>query len=59
MAGSKPTYYVRAKQSPDSEYFTTVGAVWPMKERDGYVMKLNMLPTQFDGDLLIVPPKDE
>jgi hypothetical protein len=37
----------------------TIGAAWPFNEGDGLVVKLQMVPTQWSGDFILVPPKDE
>ena len=57
--GDKPRYIARAKQAPDSEFMSTIGAAWPFKEGDGLVVKLQMIPTDWDGSFLLVEPKDE
>jgi hypothetical protein len=59
MAGDKPTFFARAKQTPDSDRFVTIGAAWKFKEGEGYVVKINTVPVQWNGDILLVPPKDE
>ena len=56
--GRKPAYIARAKQSPDSDFMVTIGAAWPFKEGDGLVVKLQMTPTKWDGDFILVPPKE-
>jgi len=53
--GNKPVYVVRARQGPDSEFMTTIGAAWRFNEGDGLVVKLNFLP--LDGQFILVPPK--
>jgi hypothetical protein len=53
--GNKPVYNARARQGPDSEFMTTIGAAWPFNEGDGLVVKLNFLP--LDGQFILVPPK--
>jgi len=57
--GGKPVYLAKAKQSPDSEFMITCGAVWPFKNGDGFVLKLHSLPIAWNGDLILVAPKDE
>ena len=54
--GSRPVYNARAKQSPDNDYMTTIGAAWAFNEGDGLVVKLNFLP--LDGQFILVPPKE-
>ena len=53
--GARPIYNARAKQSPDSDYMTTIGAAWEFKEGEGLVVKLHFLP--LDGSFILVPPK--
>jgi len=57
--GNKPLYIARAKQTPDSEVMVTIGAAWPFNQGDGLVVKLQTVPTQWAGDFILVPPKDE
>lgn len=54
--GSRPIYHARAKQSPDSDYMTTIGAAWQFKEGEGLVVRLHFLP--LDGQFILVPPKE-
>jgi hypothetical protein len=56
--GEKPTFNVRARQEPDSEYMTTIGAAWPFKEGTGYVVRLQTVPVKWDGTCVLVPPKE-
>lgn len=39
--------------------FTTIGVAWPMKDRDGYSLRLHCLPAPVDGEyaILLFPPK--
>jgi hypothetical protein len=61
--GNRPIYNVRAKTGRKDEngndIFTTVGAAWPFNQGDGLNVKINLLPVNFDGQLMLVPPKDE
>ena len=58
--GAKPDFLVKAKQSPDSEFFNILGAAWKWKNGDGYVVKLHSVPVgQWDGSLLLTPPKED
>jgi len=56
--GDKPAFNVRARQEPDSEYMTTIGAAWPFKDGTGYVVRLQSLPVKWDGTFVLVPPKE-
>lgn len=57
--GERPTYNVRARQEPDSEYMMTIGVAWPFRNGDGYVVKLRATPTNWDGTFILVPPQDD
>ena len=61
--GNKPVYNVRAKTGQKDgegrDIFTTVGAAWPFNQGDGLNVRINLLPVNFDGQLMLVPPKDE
>lgn len=57
--GSKPVFHVRARQQPDSEYMMTIGAVWPFREGSGYVVKLHALPVNWNGECILVAPRED
>ena len=61
--GSRPLYNVRAKtgrkDEHDKDIFMTVGAAWSFNSGDGLNVKIDALPVNFDGFLMLVPPKDE
>lgn len=61
--GNRPVYNVRAKtgrkDDNGNDIFTTVGAAWPFNQGDGLNIRINMLPVNFDGQLMLVPPKDD
>ena len=56
-------YTVRAKtgrkDESDRDIFVTVGAAWPFGSGDGFTVRLNTLPVNVDGTLMLVPPKQE
>ena len=56
--GNKPVFNARPKQDPDSDYMQTIGAARTFKEGEGYVVRLHSLPVNWDGSLILVPPKD-
>lgn len=39
--------------------FTNIGIAWPMKDRDGFRVKLHAIPAPVDGEyiVLLMPPK--
>ncbi len=56
----KPVYIARAKENPDSDRWMTIGACWDFKDGEGYAVRLNALPTNWDGSFILVEPlKDE
>jgi hypothetical protein len=57
--GAKPIYNARVKQNPDSDFMVTIGAAWPFNQGDGLVVQLNLIPTNWDGKFILVPPKDD
>jgi hypothetical protein len=57
--GNPPVYVARAKQSPDSDFMQTIGAAWSFNQGDGLVVTLHFIPTQWDGKLILVPPKED
>jgi hypothetical protein len=38
---------------------TTIGAAFAFKEGDGLVVKLQVIPTDWDGSFILVPPLKE
>jgi hypothetical protein len=56
--GNKPVYNVRARQDPDNDFMVTIGAVWPFENGDGFVVRLHILPIQWDGSMILVKPKE-
>ena len=57
--GARPHLIARARQSPDSEFMVTIGAAWAWKEGTGFVVKLSMLPTNWDGSFILAEPKED
>lgn len=58
----QPDYVVRAKQSPDSDYWDTIGAGWTANFKDGSTgisVKINRQPIGWNGDCLLMRPKEE
>lgn len=56
--GAKPIYNARVRQNPESDFMVTIGAAWPFNEGDGLVVSLSLIPTNWDGKFILVPPKD-
>lgn len=54
-----PVYIARSKQGDN---WMTIGAVWPMEtkdKREGFSVKLNAIPTDWDGSFILIPSKEE
>ena len=37
----------------------TIGAALKFKQGEGFVVKLHSVPVNWDGSIVLVPPKDE
>lgn len=60
--GKRPDFVLRARQSPDSDFFITIGAAWKVSVNgeDGYSVKLTAIPVGgWDGSILMLVPKEE
>ena len=55
LKDAKPQYVALAKKSLDSEYIITVGVGWKIKDGGGIVLRLDLLPTKWDGIILLKP----
>ena len=53
LKDAKPQYVALAKQSLDSEFMVTVGVGWKIKDDGGIVLRLDILPTKWDGIILL------
>ncbi len=54
-----PDFVARARQSPDSEYYQSIGAAWKRTNDKGeefISVKLNSQPTNWDGSFLLMKP---
>ena len=52
----QPEFVIRAKVG---DYWQTIGAAWTAKLKDdaeGLSVKINMIPTGWNGDCLMMPP---
>lgn len=54
--GRKPDFVVRAKQSSDSEFWSTIGVGWSFKDgKPGLSVRLHSVPVMWTGEFLILP----
>jgi hypothetical protein len=55
----RPDFIVRAKDG-ESEFWHTLGAAWSFTNgKPGYAVRLNLVPTNFDGSFILIPPLEE
>jgi hypothetical protein len=59
--GKRPDFTIRARQSPESDFFITVGAAWEIVvgDKTAYSIKLTSMPINWDGSALMLVPKEE
>ena len=45
----------------EKSQFTTIGTAWPMKDKDGFTVRLNAIPAPADGEfvILLMPPRQK
>lgn len=53
----KPAYVIRQKS--ESGVWTSIGAVWNLKDKEGFSVRLNMVPTNWDGSAIMIPPRED
>lgn len=48
------------KDGEEKSAFTNIGVAWPMKDRDGFALRLHAIPAPQDGEysILLLPPKE-
>jgi hypothetical protein len=56
----QPQFAVRVRSDPTGETWFTAGQAWAFDAGDGtaYRVHLTMTPTNWDGDLLLMPIRD-
>ena len=56
--GKSPDFVVRARQTPDSDFFINCGAAWKVEVngKEAFSLKLTAMPVQSDGSLLLLQP---
>ncbi len=50
-------FTVRERENGKKAIWTRIGAAWAHKEGDGVTLELEALPLNFDGRLVLLPPK--
>ena len=55
----RPVYIVRAKESPDSDRWLSIGAAWDFRDGEGFVVRIQSTPLQWDGSCILVPPLEK
>ena len=51
----QPVFVARARQA-DGKAWLTIGAAWERTDGEGYSVKINALPLNFDGIVVLLPP---
>jgi len=51
-------YHV-SDQGRGRKFWTRLGGVWPHKNGEGMTVFVNVLPIDFDGRIVLMPPKDQ
>jgi hypothetical protein len=51
-------YHV-ADRGRGRKFWTRIGAVWDHKNGEGLTVFLNVLPIDFDGRVVLLPPRDD
>ena len=56
--GRQPDFIVRARQSPDSDFFINCGAAWfvEVNGKQALSLKITAMPVASDGSFLLLPP---
>jgi hypothetical protein len=59
--GKKPDWTVRARTSPESDFFINCGAAWNIEVngKEAISLKLQSIPVQTDGSFLLLRPKED
>ena len=52
--------YTDKQTGEERTSYTRIGVAWPMKNGDGYTVRLEAMPAPQDGEfvILLMPPKD-
>lgn len=45
----------------EKSQFTTIGTAWPMRDKDGFTVRLNAVPAPTEGEfvILLMPPRQK
>ncbi len=45
----------------EKSQFTTIGTAWPMRDKDGFTVRLNAVPAPTEGEyvVLLMPPRQK
>ena len=59
---NEPNYYaftVKERDRGRPSVWTRIGAAWLQKKGQGLNIELEALPLNFDGKIILMPPKDD
>ena len=51
-------YHV-SEQGRGRKFWTRLGGVWPHSKGEGFTIFVNVLPIDFDGRIVLMPPKEQ
>ena len=52
-------YVVRERGRNQKAIWTRIGVAWAHEKGNGYSLELEALPVNFDGRLVLMPPRDD
>jgi hypothetical protein len=52
-------FTVREREKGKKAIWTRIGTVWGHDKGGGYTLEIEALPINFDGRLVLLPPKDK
>lgn len=51
--------YAVSDRGRGQKFWTRLGGVWAHKNGDGFNIFVNVLPVDFDGRIVLLPPRDD
>lgn len=51
--------YAVSDQGRGRKFWNRLGGAWPQKNGEGFTIFVNVLPIDFDGRIVLMPPKEQ
>ena len=51
--------YSVSDQGRGRKFWTRLGGAWPQKNGEGFTVFVNVLPIDFDGRIVLMPPREQ